>query len=49
MESIHRYLLSSVRRRKYDVVNFIIQAPVFHSINLVGAESTAIDFGQIDC
>ena len=26
MESIHRHLLSSVRRRKYDVVNFIILA-----------------------
>ena len=27
VEGIHRNLLSSVRRRKYDVVNFIIQAP----------------------
>ena len=26
VESIHRHLLSSARRRKYDVVNFIILA-----------------------
>ena len=27
MEGIHRNLLSSVRRRKYDVINFIIRTP----------------------
>ena len=29
VKSIHRYLLSSVRRHKYDIVNFILQATGF--------------------
>ena len=32
VEGIYRNLLSSVRRHKYDVVNFIIQAPVYPGV-----------------
>ena len=49
MDSIHRYLLSYVRQRKYDVVNFKIQATGVSEQSLIQVLSWTLQCSNWNC